>query len=375
MVAAAGALAAAGWLLNALAESLALLYLAEILAGVGGRHRLWGLHRQRAEMVPPPARPGRRLYRRRFGAGSALTVLPISNMIRDHGYEAAFLWFGLGQGVVVVLAALVQREPMGGGWRVEGGGWRVKDGESNPPPELIPSPITHRPPPASLPPHLADFTWQQMLRTPIFWLMYLMLTMISVGGLMAVAQLGPMARRYGVEDVPVTLLGFTAAALPFALTLERVMNGVTRPFFGWVSDHLGRENTMFVAFGLEGVAILLLINLAHIPILFVLLIGLTFFAWGEAFSLFPALCGDVFGPRFATTNYGLLYTAKGLASLLVPVGSLISEATGSWRSIFMLAIAFDWTAALLALLVLKPMRSSPIRLATPPPSGNIPPVG
>ena len=185
-------------------------------------------------------------------------------------------------------------------------------GESNPPPELIPSPITHRPPPASLPPHLADFTWQQMLRTPIFWLMYLMLTMISVGGLMAVAELGPMARRYGVEDVPVTLLGFTAAALPFALTLERVMNGVTRPFFGWVSDHLGRENTMFVAFGLEGVAILLLINLAHIPILFVLLIGLTFFAWGEAFSLFPALCGDVFGPRFATTNYGLLYTAKGL---------------------------------------------------------------
>jgi OFA family oxalate/formate antiporter-like MFS transporter len=146
------------------------------------------------------------------------------------------------------------------------------------------------------------------------------------------------------------------AALPFALSLDRILNGLTRPFFGWVSDHVGRENTMFIAFGLEGVAIYLLITFAHIPALFVIFSGLTFFGWGEIYSLFPATCGDLFGKKFATTNYGLLYTAKGTASLLVPVGSLIAGSTGNWHPIFMLAIAFDWIGALLALFVLKPLR-------------------
>jgi len=176
-----------------------------------------------------------------------------------------------------------------------------------------------------------------------------------MGGLMATAQLGPMARDFKVADLSVSLFGITMAALPFALSLDRILNGVTRPFFGWVSDHLGRENTMCIAFGLEGLAILLLINLAHIPAMFVVLSGLAFFAWGEIYSLFPAICGDLFGQKFATTNYGLLYTAKGTASFLVPVGSLLQAATGSWMPIFMVAIAFDWTAALLALFVLKPL--------------------
>jgi len=173
---------------------------------------------------------------------------------------------------------------------------------------------------------------------------------------MATAQLGPIAKDFKVADNPVSLIGLTMAALPFALSLDRILNGITRPFFGWVSDRIGRENTMFIAFGLEGVAIFLLISFAHIPVLFVIFSGLTFFGWGEIYSLFPAMCGDLFGRRFATTNYGLLYTAKGTASLLVPVGSLIAGSSGNWYPIFMLAIAFDWIGALLAILVLKPLR-------------------
>jgi OFA family oxalate/formate antiporter-like MFS transporter len=201
-----------------------------------------------------------------------------------------------------------------------------------------------------------DFTPVEMLKTPAFYLLYVMMTMLAMGGLMATAQLGPIAKDFNVADSPVSLLGLTMAALPFALSLDRILNGVTRPFFGWVSDHLGRENTMFIAFALEGIAIFLLITFAHIPLFFVIFSGLTFFGWGEIYSLFPAMCGDLFGKKFATTNYGLLYTAKGTASLLVPVGSLIAGSTGNWYPIFMLAIAFDWIGALLALIALKPLR-------------------
>ena len=195
-----------------------------------------------------------------------------------------------------------------------------------------------------------------MLKTPVFWLLYVMMTMLATGGLLATAQLGPIAADYKVAGVPVSLLGITMAALPFALSLDRILNGLTRPFFGWVSDHVGRENTMLIAFGLEGLGILLLITFAHIPVLFVLCSGLVFFAWGEIYSLFPAMCGDLFGRKFATANYGLLYTAKGTASLLVPVGNLVKTATGSWMPIFVLAIAFDWIGGLLAFVVLKPLR-------------------
>jgi OFA family oxalate/formate antiporter-like MFS transporter len=201
-----------------------------------------------------------------------------------------------------------------------------------------------------------SYTWLQMLQCPAFWLMYALFTMVAMGGLMATAQLGSIANDYRVAEVPISLFGITMAALPLALSLDRILNGLTRPFFGWVSDHLGRENTMFAAFALEGFAILLLIKFAHVPTLFVLLTGLTFFAWGEIYSLFPALCGDLFGRKFATTNYGLLYTAKGTASLLVPLGSYLQGVTGTWSTVFLLAIAFDWIAALLALFLLKPLR-------------------
>jgi MFS transporter, OFA family, oxalate/formate antiporter len=200
-----------------------------------------------------------------------------------------------------------------------------------------------------------DYTPREMIATPVFWVMYAMFVMMAAGGLMATAQLAPIAKDLLIADVPVSLLGLTLPALTFALSIDRVLNGVTRPFFGWVSDRIGRENTMFVAFAIEGVGILLLNQFGHHPVAFVILTGLVFFAWGEIYSLFPATCGDTYGSKFAAANAGLLYTAKGTASLLIPLTSVLA-ARGGWSAVFVAAAVLNLVAAALALGVLKPMR-------------------
>jgi len=257
-------------------------------------------------------------------------VIPIANMIKSSGYEAAFLWFGIGQGLVVVLVALMLRAP--------------EAGEVTPP--ATPAVQQTR----------RDYTPAEVLKTPIFWVMYAMFVMVGAGGLMAVAQLGPIATDFKVATIPVSLVGLTLPALTFALTIDRVLNWVCRPFFGWVSDSIGRENTMFVAFLIEGIGIYALLLFADNPVRFVILSGLVFFAWGEIYSLFPATCTDVYGRKFATTNYGMLYTAKGTAALLVPLANVLTAATGSWHAVFYVAAILNIVAAGLALLVLKPMR-------------------
>ena len=330
IVALGGILVGIAWVLNSAADSLAMLYTGGVIGGIGA-----GIVYGTASGAALKWFPDRRglaagLTAAGFGAGSALTIIPIANQIKASGYESAFLTWGILQGVVVVVCAFLMHAP------------RKEDLA-----EVVVSSETQT---------TRDFTPVEMLKTPAFYLLYVMMTMVAMGGLMATAQLGPIAKDFKVADSSVSLLGLTMAALPFALSLDRILNGITRPFFGWVSDHIGRENTMFIAFGLEGVAIFLLITFAHIPVLFVIFSGLTFFGWGEIYSLFPATCGDLFGRKFATTNYGLLYTAKGTASLLVPIGSLIAGSRGNWYPVFMLAIAFDWIGALLALFVLKPLR-------------------
>jgi MFS transporter, OFA family, oxalate/formate antiporter len=331
LVALGGVLVGVAWAINAHAASLATLYLGGIVGGIGagivygtavGNALKWFTDRRGLAAGLTAAG---------FGAGSALTIIPIYNMIKASGYQHTFLVFGILQGAVVLVASAFMRAPQKGDVTAT---VRPKVEQSG-----------------------RDYTWQETVRSPAFWLLYVMFTMVATGGLMATAQLGVMAKDYKVADIPVSLMGITLAALPFALSLDRIMNGATRPFFGWISDHIGRENTMFIAFGAEGLAIILLLKLAHIPIMFVVLSGLVFFAWGEIYSLFPAIAGDLFGKKFATTNYGALYTAKGTASLLVPIGSLLKASTGSWVPIFALAIAFDFAAALLALFVLKPLRS------------------
>jgi MFS transporter, OFA family, oxalate/formate antiporter len=184
-----------------------------------------------------------------------------------------------------------------------------------------------------------------------------MFVFVGVGGLMATAQLAPIAKDFKVDGIPVSILGLTLPALTFALSIDRVLNGICRPFFGWVSDQIGRENTMFIAFFAEGIGIYALLQFAHDPLMFVILSGVVFFAWGEIYSLFPAMCTDLYGRKFATTNYGLLYTAKGTASFLVPIGNVIYDASGkSWTYVFIAAAVLNLIAAAMSLAVLKPMR-------------------
>jgi len=203
----------------------------------------------------------------------------------------------------------------------------------------------------------------EVIKSPPFWVMYAMFVLVGVGGLMAQAQLGPMAKDFKIDNIPVTILGLTLPALTFALALDRAMNGLTRPLFGWISDHIGRENTMFIAFLLEALAVYGLLSFAHDPVLFVILSGLVFFAWGEIYGLFPAMCADLYGGKFATANYGLLYTAKGTAAFVVPLANLLPAGTGSWKIVFMIAAALDLVAAFLALVALKPLRKRLMRFA------------
>ena len=195
-----------------------------------------------------------------------------------------------------------------------------------------------------------------MVQSPIFWVMYVMFVLVGAGGLMATAQLAPIAKDFKIDAIPVSLIGITLPALTFALSIDRILNGLTRPFFGWVSDNIGRENTMLIAFGLEAVGIWALSAFGHDPVMFVLLSGLVFLAWGEIYSLVPSTCTDIYGVKYATTNAGLLYTAKGTASLLVPLGNVLAQATGSWRAVFLVAAAMNLVAALAAPFVLRPLR-------------------
>jgi MFS family permease len=192
-----------------------------------------------------------------------------------------------------------------------------------------------------------------MLRTPVFWLMFVMMTLMATSGLMVTSQMAAFATEFGITKA----LVWGAAALPLALTIDRFTNGLTRPFFGFVSDRIGRENTMCLAFGLEGMAMALWLATRTDPTLFVLLSGVVFFGWGEIFSLFPSTLTDTFGTRNATRNYGCLYIAQGIGAVFGgPMASLLHDHTGTWTSVFAVSIAADLLTALLAIAVLKPLR-------------------
>ena len=330
MVCGSGALVAIAWVINSMADSLLLLYVGAAIGGIGAGVIYGASVGNALKWFPDRRGLAAGLTAAGFGAGSALTVIPIANMIQSSGYQAAFLWFGLGQGIVVMLVGLMLRAP------------QASEVSAPAAPAVL---QTKR-----------DFGPAEVLRTPVFWVMYVMFVAVGAGGLMAIAQLAPIATDYKIAGIPVSILGLTLPALTFALTIDRVLNGICRPFFGWVSDHIGRENTMFIAFFLEGVGIYALLYFANNPLLFVILSGVVFFAWGEIYSLFPATCTDMYGRKFATTNYGMLYTAKGTASLLVPLANVLTSATGSWHAVFYVAAILNIAAAIMALFVLKPMR-------------------
>jgi OFA family oxalate/formate antiporter-like MFS transporter len=206
-----------------------------------------------------------------------------------------------------------------------------------------------------------DMTWWEMLKQPSFYVIYLMMTLVAFGGLVVTAQLMAIAGFYKVDKV-IVAWGLSAAIL--AIQLNRIVNGVTRPLWGWISDHIGRENAMFTAFLIEGLAIWAWLQAIHRPVMFVLLSSLVFFAWGEIFSLFPSITADLFGRRWATTNYGIVYTSKGTASIFAaPVAAFVMLKTGSWVPVFYVMIACDIIAAFMALLWLKPVAARTIAVA------------
>jgi OFA family oxalate/formate antiporter-like MFS transporter len=329
-----GILVGISWVGSGMVTSLGALYLVYAVGGVGAGAVYGACVGTALKWFPDHRGLAAGATAGAYGFGTALTVLPIQRMIANSGYETAFIVWGIIQGIVVVAAAQFMVAPPKG-WKPAG--WeqhasKIQD-------------MVHQ--------SAMSYSPMQMIRTGTFWMMYFIMTLVAFGGLMVTAQLKPIATTYHLDQT-VVLLGITA--LSMALMLDRVLNGLTRPFWGWVSDHIGRYHTMAIAFAAEAAAILALLQLVQHPIWFVVLTGFTFFAWGEIFSLFPAAIGDVFGPDYATTNYGIQYTAKGLASIFAGWGAArIMEAAGSWIPVFWVAVACDLLAAGLALFWLKPL--------------------
>jgi MFS transporter, OFA family, oxalate/formate antiporter len=324
-----GVMIALAWILNSYADTLVLLYVAAIIGGVGAGAVYGTCVGNALKWFPDRRGLAAGATAAGFGAGAALTVVPIASMIASSGYQSAFFIFGIGQGLIVFILAFFLRPPS------------------------VAMPAKKKQ--LNLPQTKIDFTPPQVLRSPIFWIMYVVFVMVAAGGLMTAAQIAPIAHDFKIANEPVSMLGFQMAALTFAISLDRIFDGFGRPLFGWISDNIGRENTMFIAFGTGALMLLTLSAYGHIPIVFVLATAVYFGVFGEIYSLFPATSGDTFGVKFATTNNGMLYTAKGTASLLVPLASIVSAKYG-WQAVFVIAVALNATAALLALLVIKPIR-------------------
>lgn len=320
------ALSGAGWVASAYVSSLTGLYLTYgLLCGTGTGIVYVGIVGCMVRWFPDRRGFATGMVAAGYGFGAILTTFPIDTMLKASGYQHTLVVFGLILGVVGAVAALAMRMP--------------RADEALPPPSVMTA--------------AKDVTPGAMIKTKVFWLMFVMMTMMSTGGLMIISQFAAFSRNFGVANMMV----FGLAALPLALSIDRITNGLTRPFFGWVSDRIGRENTMTIAFLLEAVSVTAMVLLRSHPLVFVLLSGVVFFGWGEIFSLFPSTLTDTFGTRYATTNYGVLYMAQGIGSVLGgPLAALLYTQAGSWLPVFAIIIAMDTLTGILALVALKPLR-------------------
>jgi MFS transporter, OFA family, oxalate/formate antiporter len=328
-----GAIMSGGsWVLAAQASSLTALYVTYgVIGGFGTGIIYVGIIGLMVRWFPDRRGLATGLAAAGYGFGAFFTSFPIDSMIKSSGYAHTLVVWGVIQGAIGVAAAL--------GLRVPPEGYRPTGFD----PDIVRTELQSR----------CSYSPREMLQNPIFYLLFIMMAMMSTSGLMVVSNVGPFAKEYNVAQV----LVMGMAALPLSLTLSRVTNGLTRPFFGWVSDHIGREATMALAFSLEAVAILVLFAFLDDPAMFVVLTGLVFFGWGEIFSLFPSTLTDTFGPKFAATNYGFLYIAQGVGSILGgPAAAFLKQTTGSWTVVFILVACLDALTALLAITVLKTMR-------------------
>ncbi|PYS13258.1 MAG: oxalate/formate MFS antiporter [Acidobacteria bacterium] len=325
-----GALTGLSWVLAARASTIVGLYLAYgLLGGIGTGIVYIGVIGHMVQWFPDRRGFATGIAAAGYGMGAILTTFPISETLKNAGHGQALARYGLIFMAVGVLAAQGLRAPV----------------QNFQPATLGPK--------ASASHTGVSFTPREMLRTTIFWLMFVMMTMMSTAGLMVTSQIAAFTRDFGMANAIV----FGLPLLPLALSLDRITNGLTRPFFGWLSDQIGRENTMVIAFTLEGMAMTAWLFTRSNPVIFVAMSGVVLFGWGEIFSLFPSTLTDTFGTRNATTNYGFLYMAQGVGSVLGgPVAALVHDAFRSWIPVFAIIIAMNFATALLAGLALKPMR-------------------
>jgi OFA family oxalate/formate antiporter-like MFS transporter len=331
LLAAGAIMTGLSWVLASSADTLMSVYLTYGLLGGGGTGIIYvGIVGLMVAWFPDRRGMAAGVVAAGYGMGAVLSTFPVTISIAKLGYQATLLHFGLIFGAVAFHAALGMRQP---------------------PKDWMADYIAHNKKTEGL-------SSGGMLKTPVFWLMFLMMTMMSTSGLMVISQMASFSRDFGIADA--TILGM--GALPLALTLDRITNGLTRPFFGWVSDRIGREKTMFIAFGLEAIAMTLWLLTRDVTLLFVLFSGVVFFGWGEIFSLFPSTLTDTFGEKHAITNYGFLYMAQGIGSIFGgPLAARLHEASGSWLPVFAVVISLDILTALLAITVLQSMRSKYLR--------------
>jgi OFA family oxalate/formate antiporter-like MFS transporter len=331
VVAFGGIMVAIAWSINSIADTLPMLYFGAILSGIGAGAVYGTCVGNALKWFPDRRGLAAGLTAAGFGAGAAATVAPVIYVIGTYGYATAFFWFGLVQGAVCLVLSQGLRAPL--------------PGQAPKPPQKL----GHT---------RADSTPGEMLKSPIFYIMYLMFVLVASSGLVVTAQVAPIANDYGIAKTGVNLIFVTSTVLIAAGVIDNILNGLARPTFGWVSDHIGRENTMAIVFTAGAAAYWGLGTIGTTPYMFIITAGMVYFTWGEIYSLFPATCTDTFGSKFAATNAGLLYTAKGTAAFIVPLASWLQQATGGWHAVFVVATIANLVVAALALFVLKPMRAA-----------------
>jgi len=320
---------AVSWVINSEAHSIAVLYSSAIVGGLAIGCVFGTCMGTALKWFPDRRGLAAGMIAAGYGLGAALTAAPLALTIQQSGYRHAFRTFGLLQGVTILCFAMLLVKP-------------VKPAAST----VLRKRIYQG----------AELTPGQTIRTKVFWLIYLIYLLIAFGGMIITAQLGPIARDFGIEKSTVTILGFSAPVLALAVSLDNFANGITRPVCGFLSDILGRENMMLLVFSLESLALFAVAAFGHNPYSFVVFMALVFLFWGEIFVVFPAICGDSFGVRYATANNGLLYTAKGTAALTVPLANLLTGVTGNWTSVLITAGFCSFLAGVLAKFALVRMR-------------------
>jgi MFS transporter, OFA family, oxalate/formate antiporter len=310
-----GVVVGIAWALNSVAATLPMLYFAAALGGIGA-----------GAVYGTCVGNALKWFADRRGLAAGLT-----QVIKNYGYQSAFLWFGIGQGVVVLVLSQLLKAP--------------RPGEA---PKAV----------RKFSQSSRDYTPMEMVGTPLFWILYVMFVLVAASGLVVTAQVAPIARDYKVAGLPVNFLFISSTVIVMAGIVDNILNGLARPTFGWVSDHIGRENTMAIVFVAGAGAYWALGTIGNSPWMFITTAGLVYFTWGEIYSLFPATCTDIYGSKYTTTNAGLLYTAKGTAAFLVPAASWLQSQTGSWHAVFVVATIANLAVAAAALFIVKPMRSA-----------------